>query len=99
MRTRGDERIRLSGLVFIVAVLVGRLSYDATGGAVALRAYAAVNLAIALVCAGIVALAMTSLQRTGKPAGRRRLHTLAAHFPVRTIRKPRSRGSRSIHLN
>jgi hypothetical protein len=99
MRTRKDERIRLSGLVFIVAVLVGRLSYDATSGAVALRAYAAVNLAIALACAGIVALAMTALPSAAKPPGRRRLHTLAAHFPVRTWRKRPPRESRTIHLN
>jgi hypothetical protein len=98
MRTRKDERIRLSGLVFIVAVLVGRLSYDAMSGAVALRAYAVVNLAIALACAGIVALAMTALPSAARP-GRRRLHTLAAHFPVRIRRKRPSRESRTIHLN
>jgi hypothetical protein len=91
MRTRNDGRIRLTALVLIVAVLVLRLSYDATNGALSLRAYALVNALIALGVAAIVAIACSSLPPASKPAPHRRLRIIA--------RKPRSRATHTIHLN
>jgi hypothetical protein len=54
MRGR-DERIRLTGLVLIVAVLIVRLSYDASNRDIGIRSYALVNMAIVLGATGIVA--------------------------------------------
>jgi hypothetical protein len=90
MRAR-NERIRLSGLVLIVAVLIVRLSYDATNRDIGIRSYALVNFAIVLGAAGIVALACTCLPRPGRPVVQRRLRIVA--------RKRRDSGTHTIHLN
>lgn len=91
MRGRRDERIRLTGLVLIVVVLVVRLSYDTTNGSMALRSYALVNVAIALGVTALIATACTSLPHAGRHVAQRRLRIVA--------RKRRSPGTHTIHLN
>jgi hypothetical protein len=90
MRGR-DERIRVSGLVLIVVVLVVRLSYDATNGALTPRVYALINLTIALGVAGVVVLACAALPQARKNTAHARLRIIA--------RKRRGSEQPKIHLN
>jgi hypothetical protein len=90
MRRSHDERIRLTALVLIVGVLVVKLSLNATGGHLALDAYAFVNLGLVIFVTGIVAVAVLSLPAPKRTVLGRRLRI--------TARKRRSRGH-TIHLN
>ncbi len=101
MRRGGDERIRLTGLVFIVVVLVVRLVLEATNGAVPLRSYALVNLGIAVGVAVTVAAAYAYLPRAAAhPSGHRRVRAVGTAAAVRSIaRKRDGSGAHTIHLN
>jgi hypothetical protein len=92
---------RLIGLVLIAVVVVLRLAFEATAGAIALRSYAAVTIVVAVGVAALVAVVAGDLPRIPERGPRRRFRRIpvGSQRHAYLVKARRSRGKSTVYLN